>query len=658
MIPRTFLAALLCGATVACSDLAGPETDRSVAPQLSVVSGGSLDLGIDGQALDVNADTQVVGRSTGAFKWTQASGVTDLAPAAWSSSAAAINDVGQIVGQVQSTSGSPLRAARWSFDGSLEILANLPGGTEAQGFGTNSHGVAVGVADLPFNGDIAAHAVLWDASGGVTDLQTLGGLSSEAQDVNDDNVVVGSSSDAADNFRAFVWTQAAGMQPLPTPFGGSSWANAVNNSGQIVGGMTVASGETHAVLWQPGGEVVDLGTLGGTRSQAFDIDELGRVVGESRDASGDTRAFVWAETDGMTDIAGTSAVATAISETGIVVGRAPAFGSSRATLWTLEQEATAIELSLSRVSFTPVVARCFDAVSQVAEIFAGQDFCETAPNLVPVARNDSTTGTITVTSGSTPVSGAEVMVRVEPVNESGWHLHDIGNRPTGRFLTQQGLQTEITVQTDSLGRASFRYQSSGVSGEEDLIVEFVGSPEAMADTARVSIGFDLVRMARAGPFTGDSSGVATYTYVQDATGGHGPDNDNGIQPLAESVILEIFNRYVEEYGGAGFQDDGRTPNNGVAFVITEASLPHGGLFDVGPEVSNPRPRWRNPHQFHRTGLDFDVRSSNIPESHQELFTETCKDVEGALGAQCRFEGNHFHVFVDYTRRSEEGFING
>ncbi|MGB5303692.1 MAG: DUF3466 family protein [Gemmatimonadota bacterium] len=643
---------------VACTDLAGPEPNRTDTPQLSVASGSSLDPGIEGTATDVNADTTVVGRSDGAFKWSPAMGVTALAPTAWSSAASAINDNGQIVGQVQGTNSAPVRAARWSADGVLEILANLPGGIEAQGFGLNNHGMAVGVADLPFNGDIAAHAALWDASGAVTDLQTLGGLSSEAVDINDDNVVVGSSSDAAYNFRAFVWTHAAGMQPLPTPFGGSSWAIAINNSGQIVGGMTVTGGETHAVLWQPAGQVVDLGTLGGTFSQAHDIDELGRVVGESRDANGDTRAFVWTETDGMTDLAGTSAVAGAISESGIVVGRSPAFGFSSVTLWTLEQEATAIELSLSRVSVTPVVARCFNAVSQVAETFVGRYRCEMAPNRVPVARTDSTTGTITMMSGSTPVPGADVVVRVAPVDSSGSHLHDIGSRPTGRFLTEQGLENEITVQTDSLGRAIFRYQTSGVSGEEDLIVELVDDPEVIADTARISIGFDLVRMARSGPLTGDSSGVATYTYVQDPTGGHGLDTDNGINPFAESVILEIFNRYVEEYGGAGFQDDGRTPNNGVAFVITEASLPRGGLFDVGPEVPDQRPSWRNPHQFHRTGLDFDVRLSNIPESHRRLFLETCNDVEGTLGAECRAEGNHFHVYVDYTRRLREGFING
>jgi len=42
----------------------------------------------------------------------------------------------------------------------MEVLDNLPGGVEGQAFSINNNGVAVGSADLPFNGDIAAHAVM------------------------------------------------------------------------------------------------------------------------------------------------------------------------------------------------------------------------------------------------------------------------------------------------------------------------------------------------------------------------------------------------------------------------------------------------------------------------------------------------------------------
>lgn len=187
-------------------------------------------------------------------------------------------------------------------------------------------------------------------------------------------------------------------------------------------------------------------------------------------------------------------------------------------------------------------------------------------------------------------------------------------------------------------------------------MEYGPSANPIADTAAISIGLALNRMPRTGPLTGDSSGVAIYTYVVDATGRHGPDSDNGVTAQAQAVILQIFNDYVREYGADGFRDDGNpsTPNNGIGFVITEASLPRGGLFDVGPEIPPGVPPWRHPHQFHRAGFDFDVRITNIPIDFQDDFIRTCVD----FGAICANEGNHFHVYVDYHRRSQEGFENG
>jgi probable HAF family extracellular repeat protein len=612
--------------------------------------------------LDISTDSVVVGRSSvggtsHAFriKAHADSLIIDLTPGAFSSRAHAINDSGQIAGQAQVTSSAPLRAVRWDESGTMEVLDNLPGGVEGQAFSINNNGVAVGSADLPFNGDIAAHAVMWDAAGFATDLGTLGGLTSAAGDINDSNVVVGSSDDAAGNFRAFVWSAGAGMQPLPTPFGGSSFANAINNAGEIVGGMTVGPGQTHAVLWRPNGEVVVLGSLGGSFAQAHDIDALGRVVGESRDALNSTRAFVWTEEDGMEDLGPPVGVATAISATGLVAGYAPPTGFSLATIWVLPSDETTIEVNLSRKAFEPVLARCFDAVNQVAKDLSARGNCE-SPATTEAVRTDTTTGTIKLSSNGSPLQAADVVVRVEPVDGSGFHLHDDGSRPPGRFLTTAGPETELSLQTDSDGEATFVYRSSGVAGSERLIVEYGSSADTIADTAAVDVALSLPLMPRSGPLASDSSGVAEYTFVVDAVGRHGSNTDNGATSEAQSIVLAIFNRYVAEFGASGFQDDGKatTPNNGIGFVITEASLPQGGLFDVGPELANPIPPWRNPHQFHRAGWDFDVRITNIPSTQRDAFETVCDE----FGAVCASEGDHYHIYVDHDRRQSEGFKNG
>lgn len=348
-------------------------------------------------------------------------------------------------------------------------------------------------------------------------------------------------------------------------------------------------------------------------------------------------------------------VAAAITETGLVVGYAPPTGFSRATVWVLESDAPSIELELSRDALTPVLARCFDAASQVAEDLAGRGGCVSAAR-TPAARADTTTGTITLHRQGSPVVGVDVRVRVEPIDESGFHFHDLGDRPGGRFVTEQGFDDEIVLQTDGSGVATFRYQSAGLSGFEDLIAEFGPPTNPIADSARLFIALPLPSMPRSGGLAGDSSGLAEYTYVVDVVGRHGADTDNGATSEAQAVILQIFNRYVELYGASGFQDDGRptTPNNGVGFVITEASLPHGGLFDVGPELGSPVSAWRNPHQFHRAGWDFDVRVSNIPGSHHDSFEEVCEE----FGAICAFEFDHYHIYVDHERRKSEGFKNG
>lgn len=62
---------------------------------------------------------------------------------------------------------------------------------------------------------------------------------------------------------------------LGTLGGSESAAIGINARGQVVGGSTTASGEGRAFLWEKG-TMIDLGTLGGESSFPYGITRAGR----------------------------------------------------------------------------------------------------------------------------------------------------------------------------------------------------------------------------------------------------------------------------------------------------------------------------------------------------------------------------------------------
>jgi probable HAF family extracellular repeat protein len=202
----------------------------------------------------------------------------------------------------------------------------------------------------------------------VVDLGTLGGLSTQPSDINNQSQIVGYSTTGTSNARGFLWDDGS-MTALPTLSGGfSSFAEAVNGLGHAVGHSTFQTGGAHAVLWRDGnvidltpdlpvsthstaagvndfdqvvgtlnntqaflwdnGSRVLLGTLGGPGSGASDINNAGQIVGSSNTqivtALGPLpHAFLW-ENGVMTDLGvlpgDEDSGATAINSAGVIVG--------------------------------------------------------------------------------------------------------------------------------------------------------------------------------------------------------------------------------------------------------------------------------------------------------------------------------------------------
>ncbi|HWB19385.1 MAG TPA: DUF3466 family protein [Phycisphaerales bacterium] len=115
-----------------------------------------------------------------------------------------------------------------------------------------------------------------------------GFTSGQANDINDNGVVVGYGQKTGLGFRAFIYKDGVSTE-LP-PFHGpdeQGWsnANAINNAGTVVGYRSIGSRESPinpktAFLWNEKNGFTDLyPLLTGPNSEALDIDEDGTIVG-------------------------------------------------------------------------------------------------------------------------------------------------------------------------------------------------------------------------------------------------------------------------------------------------------------------------------------------------------------------------------------------
>lgn len=246
----------------------------------------SFEPGGDCQARAVNAKGQVVGtahRTFGGFSFSEAclwegERLIDLGPFDGAgSSAAAINDAGQVVGFFwlrsemaslrEGALGRAMLGFRWE-KGHRTRLQPLAGGHGSAANGINSRGETVGWSGTADGG---THAVRWVGD----DAQDLGSLpdqaNSQAMAINDRGQVVGTAVGAGEVRREETVLPNGGKQVRISPVPGKA---------------------AHAVLWE-NGKITDLGCLDGHGTTPHAINTKGQVVGEAGILEGKPRAFLW-----------------------------------------------------------------------------------------------------------------------------------------------------------------------------------------------------------------------------------------------------------------------------------------------------------------------------------------------------------------------------
>lgn len=205
----------------------------------------------------------IVGSHNGqASQWTSEHGLItlDLRPGAISSAASDVSADGSVIVGGRDT-GAAQQGFRWTADGDVILLGDLPGGS----FGSTATGVSADgsvVVGWSYAGPAigTAEAFRWTSDGGMVGLGDLpGGVrASYAHDISADGSIIVGYGESANGQEAFVWDAANGMRSVSDLLTGlgvdlTGWtltsANAISADGTtIVGNGINPSGRSEAWL--------------------------------------------------------------------------------------------------------------------------------------------------------------------------------------------------------------------------------------------------------------------------------------------------------------------------------------------------------------------------------------------------------------------------
>ena len=215
-----------------------------------------------------------------------------------------------------------------------------------------------------------------------------------------------------------------------------------------------------------------------------------------------------------------------------------------------------------------------------------------------------------------PKDGCTMTFSVEPVQKTGGHLHE-GSRPKGTVTPDKVVFSEGSKEEQEV-----KYKSSEVSGSDKVKV--------VLQEAGVSLDFEMdIKVSSL-----VSLGGGDYKLKK-----MGSDYGHEDMYSAQSWVKSAFGRIAAAYHK-------KFPKASL-LVVTDASLPQGGLYDY-------KKTWKPPHKTHRIGTDIDVRSWNIKgkKNREEFEWYACKNGGFPMLEAPGKTNEHYHIFfAPYSSRA-------
>jgi probable HAF family extracellular repeat protein len=277
--------------TATATDPAGNTSEFCASVVVTVSGIATLDVpgAYSTTAAGINNAGQIVGTYYGpagshGFLLSAGNYITLEVPGGRDTGASGINDAGQIVGSY-ADAGNNVHG--FMLSAGVYTTLDVPGATWTLAYGINDAGQVVGyyqdVLYGPFHGFLLS-------GGNYTTVDVPGAYETVAYGINDAGQIVGFYMDNSGNVHGFLLSGGS-YTPFDVPGAYSTVGRGINDAGQIVGYYQDADLNTHGFLLS-GDNYTMLDVPGAVYTDAYGINGAGQVVGVYEDADGNVHGFV------------------------------------------------------------------------------------------------------------------------------------------------------------------------------------------------------------------------------------------------------------------------------------------------------------------------------------------------------------------------------